>query len=200
MLKECRKCNKIKPISDFGNHKNGKNGLQSWCKSCNVSFVSDYLKTKKGLVSLMYSNQKRSSKERNNFPPLYSKNELIDWCFNQELFHKLYDDWKNIGFNTSKVPSCDRINDYLGYSFENIQLTTWEENKNKGHVDRKNGINNKENKAVIATHISTGEKYEFHSQHEAERITGVANTHISKCCRSKGRSAGGYVWTFKITN
>ena len=48
---------------------------------------------------------------------------------------------KVLGRNKTFV---DRLNDYKGYSFDNIQLMTWQENKDKGHRDCLNGINNKE--------------------------------------------------------
>ena len=41
------------------------------------------------------------------------------------------------------APSIDRKDDYKPYTFDNIQLTTWQQNKAKGHEDCKNGINNK---------------------------------------------------------
>ena len=42
---------------------------------------------------------------------------------------------------------------------------------------------------------STGELLAtFHSTHEAERVTGINQSNISKCCLGKLKSAGGYVW------
>ena len=41
----------------------------------------------------------------------------------------------------------------------------------------------------------TGELLEtFPSTREAERITGIYHSHISKCCNGKLKSAGGYIW------
>lgn len=37
----------------------------------------------------------------------------------------------------------------------------------------------------------------FSSLSEATRITGAPQTHISKCCNGKARSASGYIWKFK---
>lgn len=53
--------------------------------------------------------------------------------------------------------------------------------------------------SVIATNISTGEKIEFESAREAERITGVGHTKIMKCCKKEPlyKSAGGFRWEFK---
>ena len=45
---------------------------------------------------------------------------------------------------------------------------------------------------------STGELLDtFPSIIEAERVTGIANQSISKCCLGKYKSAGGYVWKYQ---
>ena len=36
----------------------------------------------------------------------------------------------------------------------------------------------------------------FPSTCEAERVTGIDHSHISKCCKGKYKSAGGYVWKY----
>ena len=36
----------------------------------------------------------------------------------------------------------------------------------------------------------------FPSTHEAERVTGIYHSHISKCCNGKIKSSGGYVWRY----
>ena len=38
----------------------------------------------------------------------------------------------------------------------------------------------------------------YPSTHEAERITGIDHSHISKCCLGKRKSVGGYVWRYAI--
>lgn len=37
----------------------------------------------------------------------------------------------------------------------------------------------------------------FPSIMEAERITGIANSHICYCCNGKYKSAGGYIWRYE---
>ena len=41
---------------------------------------------------------------------------------------------------------------------------------------------------------------EFNSIREAENITGICNSTISKVCRGIGKTAGGYKWKFKKEN
>ena len=38
---------------------------------------------------------------------------------------------------------------------------------------------------------------EFYSILEAERRTGIDNTHISLCCKGKQKTSGGFLWKYK---
>ena len=45
---------------------------------------------------------------------------------------------------------------------------------------------------------STGELLKtFPSTMEAERVTGISRSHISKCCKGKYKSTGGYIWKYQ---
>ena len=53
------------------------------------------------------------------------------------------------------------------------------------------------NKSAKMFDKSTGELLAtFPSTHEAERVTGIANSNISKCCLGKRKSVGGYIWRY----
>lgn len=131
--------------------------------------------------------------------PTYSKKELKEWCFSQKIFHELFTKWENSGYDKCLAPSCDRTDDYLGYSLDRLQIMTWRDNNKKFHDDRKIGINNKQSKSVIGIHSITGEKIEFYSTRKAERVTGIGHSDISKCCSGKlhHNTAGGYKWKYK---
>jgi len=162
----------------------------------NIEAVRRYQKTKKGLVTRIYADQRSGSKQRGHYMPAYSKQELKDWLFKQPKFHELYDDWRESNYDTLLSPSCDRLDDYKGYSLKRLQLMTWGENKRKGESDKKNGINNKNSKAVISTHKITGVEMEFYSTSKAERETKISHSHISAVCKGKRKTAGGYYWEF----
>ena len=152
-------------------------------------------RTKEGLISQIYYNQKGHSKDRGHNVPSYSREELIEWAFSQTLFHVLYDNWKRLDFQKSYVPSVNRKNDYIGYTMDNIELMTWGENKAKGEYDKKKGINNKNNKAVLKCDSNGYVLEEYYSISEALRVTGIR--HISECCKGKLKSAGGFKWKYK---
>ena len=53
------------------------------------------------------------------------------------------------------------------------------------------------NKSVQMFDKKTGELLAtFPSTNEAERITGINHSHISKCCNGKLKSSGGYIWRY----
>ena len=201
-MKKCSKCGELKDLSEFGKDNKFKNGLNCVCKKCRCEIVKKYNRTKDGLVTQIYADQKKASIVRGHNPPSYSKLELKEWLFSQKLFHTLFNDWVNSNYIKVLVPSCDRINNNIGYSFANIQLVTWGKNQSNAWRDMRNcliihGV--RPQKAVIGTHIETGAIIEFHSTMEAERQTGADNANISKCCIDKynNKIAKNYYWKFK---
>lgn len=196
--KKCTKCGDRRPISEFYKDKRSYDLLVSQCKECEGIRKLQYRHTKTGLVTQIYASQKGTSKKRKHLSPSYSKEELKQWIFRQDVFHTLFDQWALSGFSRIMVPSCDRLDDYLPYTLNNIVITTWAENKLKGHQDRKNGINNKISRTVIGIHKISGVKVEYYSTREAERRTGIQHTNISACCigKIKSKSAGDFLWKY----
>ncbi|MCK5133648.1 MAG: hypothetical protein KAR40_16025 [Candidatus Sabulitectum sp.] len=155
-------------------------------------------KSKKGVITTIYNSQIESSKRRQDKPPTYTKEEFHKWLTNDFVFNLTYKNWVNCGYKKEMKPSVDRLDDLRGYSFDNIQITTWGENNAKGHMDRKNGVNNKVNKRVGQYTMANEFLAEFHSLREAERQTGVFATNISSCCNGKKESTNGFKWKYLI--
>lgn len=208
-IRKCTGCNLVKPISEY--HKK-LDSFDTKCNTCiserdKLSYIknkarvkeraSEYHKTKIGLIVSIHSNQKSSSIQRGHEMPLYSRIELSDWMLSKDEFHVMFKEWEDSGFNSELTPSIDRINDYLGYSFENIRITTWKLNRDRAHSDRKNGINKKGSASIVAIHTKTNIKSEYPSMRFAERILGINHTLISKCCMGIYSQAGGYKFLLK---
>ena len=189
------KCKKDKPISEFYI----SNGVvSSWCKGCSSLSDKRYRKSKRGVATVIYNSQKNSSGQRGYGYPIYSRDEFIKWCLEQPIFHTLYDAWVKGGYNRWLKPSIDRIDDYIGYTFDNIRIVTWRENCESVYADKRNGVNNKQSKAVLMIDKISGDIInEYYSMHQAERDVGISCSNIHKCCNGEIYQSGGFIWEYK---
>lgn len=191
--KICTGCMKNLDFARFSKHKLGYFGLRPKCKTCISKESLSYHRTKKGLITKIFSNMNRKGFKQLNF----SKKELTFWLESQPKFHKLYDIYVKNDYDSKKKPSIDRIDDYKGYTFDNIQLMTWEENYKKSRIDMANGNNTKTCKAVIKMDLEGNTLKEYFSMAEAGRKEGVNWQSISACCRGLEQTCGGFKWKYK---
>ena len=196
-MKKCSSCCKNKNLTEFYKNKTCKGGLNKQCKDCTKANSIRYSRSKIGLITKIYIHQVYVSKKDKTKKLSYTKKELIDWFFNNIKFDKLYNNWVNSGYDKKLTPSVDRINDHKGYSLDNIQLMTWDENIKKSYSDIVNGRNNKKNKAVLQFSLNNILIKEYHSINEASRKTNIPNSNITCVCLGKRKTAGGFVWKHK---
>lgn len=156
----------------------------------------NYYKTKKWLLTRIYHNQKRNSKQRWHNAPKYTKEELWKWFFSQDNFEILFNNWKESWYEVDLIPSIDRKDDYKWYSFDNIQLMTFWENRKKWDMDQRNWINNKSSTIIIWIHKINKKAYIYYSIREATRQTWISHWNIIKCCKWERMSAWGYKWKY----
>lgn len=192
--KNCTICKETKLLAGFGKCKRNADGYMYECKSCRKIEHNIYYHTREGVITQIYSDQKKASIKRGQDQPAYSKAELSSWIFGQVNFYKLHSEWELSNYNRWLKPSCDRLDDYKPYTLDNLRLVTWGENLDKGHSDRKNGINNKCSNAIVQYSKSGVFITKYHSMREAERKTSVNIGNISRCCSGEYKQAGGYVW------
>jgi len=194
-MKRCSHCLQILPSTEFNKDNSRSDGLRHKCKGCILS----YKRTKIGKISTIYLKQVCKSKDRGHNPPYYSKEEFIVWCLGHDIFHALYEEWKKNNFSTRLAPSCDRVDDSKGYSFDNIQLMSWAENGRKGNYDRKNGVLvTKQMRAVLQLSLKRRNIIaEYPSIALAARAVGGNFQNISNCCNGAYRYSSGFIWEYK---
>ena len=77
----------------------------------------------------------------------------------------------------------------------NLEWMSKKDNLNYGTRNKR--VGESLSKQVQMFDKSTGELLAtFPSTREAERVTGINNGNISKCCNGKSKSAGGYIWRY----
>lgn len=197
--KNCTQCHELKNFSEFSKDSHKINGIRSACKACVTIQRLEYLKTKDGLLSRMYSNQKVNSDRRKHNLPIYTKEEFKDWLFSQELFNIIYDKWVKSGYEKDLKPSVDRLDDYKGYSFDNIRLITWGENRTKQNDDIRlaRSTSGEQCKAVLQFDKQMNLIAEFCSANEAARELKIFQGNISATCAGRRKIAGGFIWKYK---
>jgi len=198
VTKECYSCREQLSISMFTKQKDGKFGVRSRCKKCLLNENYVYNKSRDGVATQIYTVQKLSSKKRGMEAPLYSKDEFKKWLFSHSSFEKLYEAWVESRYNRSLAVSVNRLDDYIGYRFDNIELGTWYDNRNSRHSDVISGRNNKQSTAVLM-YSKDGEFIRrFHSMHHAKRETGINASSICNACKGNIKTAGKHMWKYDL--
>jgi hypothetical protein len=195
-MKKCAKCKKIKDLEGFKKDKARKDGRNSYCKWCHNELAKNSRRTIKGKAIKIFRQQRDRSKIKGYNPPTYTQDELVDYLMSNEDYLKLHEQWRKSGYKKLLSPSLDRLDNYRGYSFDNIRIVTWEENKIKGHSDVKNGLNNKQNKAVIKCDLNGVELESYHSMHHSARENELYYPNIWAACNGKIKSTGGFRWKY----
>ena len=161
-----------------------------------------------GKINQIYYNQRGSSKRRNHKMPTYTKDEFEKWLLEETIFMELFKLWELSDYSRFTAPSVDRIDDTVGYTMKNIQVMTWQENKDKAHRDRASGklkvsYNSKGNPkgrpalAVVQLTMQGLVIKDYPSIREAAKSTSTLECNISRCCNEGAKSAGGFIWKHK---
>lgn len=118
----------------------------------NNSTSKKYEKTPNGFLMRMYRNMKSriSGVQAQKFhlykgKELLSKEDFYDWAKSNKNFWKLYEEYKNSGYDRKLAPSVDRVDSTKGYFIDNMEFVTHSENSRRSSIVYRK---NRENKTL----------------------------------------------------
>lgn len=188
---KCKNCNQEKDRTHFSINRGTRSKN---CKECNKLYMINHRKTKIGLLAQIYGDQVKNSKKRGMPPPAYTLKEFQAFSMSNNQFNTLYKIWEESDYVSGFNPSCDRLNDYLPYTFDNIQYISWRENNTKIHKDTKEGKYIKRtDRAIIQFDLEGNLVKEWIKIAEAERSFKIRLTYA---LNGERNTAGGYSWKY----
>lgn len=189
---KCSNCKKLLDISCFHKNNKIKRGYQYDCIEC------------KKKTRISYQLIKNKVKElRIKYPERYILYDIKTRCNNKNC--KAYKNYGGRGIKclitekeikqlmirdnywSLKRPSIDRINNNGNYTYDNCRFIEMSENSAKDSC-----------KPVLQFSLDGKFIREFKGIREAGRCLKINSSSISGCCKKRYKSAGGYIWKYKI--
>lgn len=189
-MKTCSVCKKNLPLDMFNKQSTGKQGVRADCKDC----LKRFIRSKHGVINQMYSSSISRTKKKGFTPVSFTKEELEKWVYSNKEFHTLYDEWVLEDYPTALKPSLDRLDDYKGYSLDNIRIVTANTNVKRYYSDAINGINTKSAKPVEQYSLDGEYIKTFHSLSAAARSVNGIPSNINQVINGTYAQAYGYKW------
>lgn len=189
-MKTCSVCKQNLPLDMFNKQSTGKQGVRADCKDC----LKRFIRSKHGVINQMYSGCISRTKKKGFTPVSFSKDELEKWVYSNKEFHPLYDEWVLQDYPTILKPSLDRLDDYKGYSLENIRIVTANTNVKRYYSDAINGVNTKSAKPVEQYSLDGEYIKTFHSLSAAARSVKGIPSNINQVINGTYAQAYGYKW------
>ena len=160
-----------------------------------TEYMREYMKARRAknkfefmyISTRIYEGQTKNSKERGHNPPEWDLEGLRVWMQQQPQLESLLKNYRDSG-DSDLSPSVNRLDDEVGYSFDNIELITWKENREIENTKRK--------RQVIQMDLNGKFIKEWTSLRDAGRELGIGGSCISKVCRGVRPNAGGYKFKY----
>lgn len=143
--KTCTKCKVAWPAvsANFRADKKNTDGLYSWCRRCHTETDRSRMRTLRGTLMERYKGMRRRVEGRDKThvagsrgKALVSRDEFIAWGLAHPEYLRLHAAWVASGYARHMGPSIDRIDPDKGYTFDNMQWLTTQQNTAKCGQDK----------------------------------------------------------------
>ena len=149
-----------------------------------------YQISNKGHVKSLYKSSERILKSYDNGKGYLKVHLFKNTAFQSIYIHRLVAE--TFIPNLENKPEVNHKDENkLNNCVENLEWMTTKENSNYG--TRNERISRK-----ILQYSKSGDFIrEWSGAHGVERVLGIDNSSITKCCKGKRKSSGGFVWKYK---
>lgn len=202
-FKDCITCKESKLLIDYYKHAAMADGHLNKCKECakRHSKENEAVKGKsrnqtvKGVVRVLYKTQKQNQIKRGHGELPYTKKEFRDWLFDND-FEALYKEWVAGNYAKDLKPSVVRVDSTKGYSFDNIELITWGENKKRQYGDIKDGVGSsgKRCKALLQLDANNVLVKRHVSYNQAQRDMGYS---LEYAIKNQKKCRNNFYWKYE---
>ena len=165
---KCVTCKELKSTTEFDKDSSKLAGRKSVCKKCLLA----RRRSPTGVIKTIFSRQQTTSKRRGHSMPKYTIDELIVWVNNQSRFMNIHKEWVLSGYLSTLSPSIDRLDITKGYSFDNIELVTWDENLKRETF--------RQSKPIVSFNMKNDEIRSYDSIRAASRELGINKGRIQR--------------------
>lgn len=151
-----------------------------------MTATEKYRRTKKGILTNIYSHQKSRKKV------YYSLRELHARFMIEPKFNRLFIEWIKSGWDKQFKPTIDRINYKEPYTMRNVHSLSWSDNRYKQRMELKDT-------RAEEVFMIKGDRIVnvFSSQRHAVNATGLNQSGISMCLTGIRNYCGGYKWSYE---
>lgn len=157
------------------------------------NYRREYTKTEFGFLNKLYYAMASRNREKGFGELPFSVQEFTTKFIKHYSFVKLFENYKNSGFDRGLAPSIDRINPNLGYFYENMQFVTSKENAEKGLQEFKLV----KSRPISMYDYKTKELImKFDCVKDAVTYTGSQQGNISKVLNGNRNKTGGYYFEY----
>lgn len=192
-MKQCSNCKQTLPLSNYSKGK-------GTCKPCSSLITQARNKTPIGLVTMMYSNQRMTSRNMGRPLPNYTLKELFAWVTTQSNWISLFNAWVSSNYDKYLKPSCDRKDSGLPYTLANLQLVTFQDNLSNRSTEVRSGLNLGNNGTKVSQYtlddvfIAEHASVNIAMRSLGKKISSSSNIH--SVCKGTNKTAYGYKWKY----